>query len=68
MTKGWEKPSCTFIQGKELQLSLKCGVVSLRMLENQLFSMPLLPGIEAQNFPFCTIEPNKGMVAVPDQD
>ena len=37
------------------------------MLENQLFSMPLTAGIEAQNFPFCTIEPNKGIVAVPDQ-
>ena len=34
--------------------------------KSTLFNALTAAGIEAQNFPFCTIEPNKGIVAVPD--
>ena len=40
--------------------STKCWKINL-------FNALTSAGIEAQNFPFCTIEPNKGIVAVPDQ-
>jgi len=35
--------------------------------KSTLFNALTAAGIEAQNFPFCTIEPNKGIVPVPDQ-
>ena len=48
-------------------MSLKCGIVSLPNVgKSTLFNALTAAGIEAQNFPFCTIEPNKGIVAVPD--
>ena len=36
------------------------------MWGNQPCLMRLRTPIDAQNFPFCTIEPNKGIVPVPD--
>ena len=49
-------------------MSLKCGIVGLPNVgKSTLFNALTAAGIEAQNFPFCTIEPNKGVVAVPDQ-
>ena len=49
-------------------MSLKCGIVGLPNVgKSTLFNALTSAGIEAQNFPFCTIEPNKGIVAVPDQ-
>jgi GTP-binding protein YchF len=48
-------------------MSLKCGIVGLPNVgKSTLFNALTAAGIEAQNFPFCTIEPNKGVVAVPD--
>ena len=48
-------------------MSLKCGIVCLPNVgKSTLFNALTAAGIEAQNFPFCTIEPNKGIVAVPD--
>ena len=48
-------------------MSLKCGIVGLLNVgKSTLFNALTAAGIEAQNFPFCTIEPNKGIVAVPD--
>ena len=48
-------------------MSLKCGIVGLPNVgKSTLFNALTTAGIEAQNFPFCTIEPNKGVVAVPD--
>mgnify|MGYP005642674475 FL=1 len=48
-------------------MSLKCGIVGLPNVgKSTLFNALTAAGIEAQNFPFCTIEPNKGIVAVPD--
>jgi len=49
-------------------MSLKCGIVGLPNVgKSTLFNALTAAGIEAQNFPFCTIEPNKGVVPVPDQ-
>ena len=48
-------------------MSLKCGIVGLPNVgKSTLFNALTAAGIEAQNFPFCTIEPNKGVVPVPD--
>ena len=48
-------------------MSLKCGIVGLPNVgKSTLFNALTAAGIEAQNFPFCTIEPNKGIVPVPD--
>ena len=48
-------------------MSLKCGIVGLPNVgKSTLFNALTAAGIDAQNFPFCTIEPNKGIVAVPD--
>ena len=41
-----------------------CGLTYVG--KSTLFNALTAAGIEAQNFPFCTIEPNKGIVAVPD--
>ena len=48
-------------------MSLKCGIVGLPNVgKSTLFNAFTSAGIEAQNFPFCTIELNKGIVPVPD--
>ncbi|MEC7910802.1 MAG: GTPase, partial [Pseudomonadota bacterium] len=49
-------------------MSLKCGIVGLPNVgKSTLFNALTAAGIEAENFPFCTIEPNQGIVFVPDQ-
>ena len=48
-------------------MSLKCGIIGLPNVgKSTLFNAFTSAGIEAQNFPFCTIELNKGIVPVPD--
>ena len=48
-------------------MSLKCGIVGLPNVgKSTLFNALTAAGIEAQNFPFCTIEPNVGNVPVQD--
>jgi len=49
-------------------MSLKCGIVGLPNVgKSTLFNALTAAGIEAENFPFCTIEPNQGIVFVPDE-
>ena len=49
-------------------MGFKCGIVGLPNVgKSTLFNALTSAGAEAENFPFCTIDPNIGMVAVPDK-
>ena len=48
-------------------MGFKCGIVGLPNVgKSTLFNCLTKAGIQAENYPFCTIEPNVGMVPVPD--
>jgi ribosome-binding ATPase YchF (GTP1/OBG family) len=48
-------------------MSLKCGIVGLPNVgKSTLFNALTKASIAAENYPFCTIEPNVGIVEVPD--
>jgi len=48
-------------------VSVKCGIVGLPNVgKSTLFNALTKAGIAAENYPFCTIEPNVGIVEVPD--
>ncbi len=49
-------------------MSLKCGIVGLPNVgKSTLFNALTQAGIAAENYPFCTIEPNVGIVELPDK-
>ena len=48
-------------------MGFKCGIVGMPNVgKSTLFNALTKAGIDAENFPFCTIDPNTGIVAVPD--
>jgi hypothetical protein len=48
-------------------MALQCGIVGLPNVgKSTLFNALTKAGIAAENYPFCTIEPNVGVVEVPD--
>jgi ribosome-binding ATPase YchF (GTP1/OBG family) len=53
--------------GATRAMGIKCGIVGLPNVgKSTLFNALTKAGIAAANFPFCTIEPNVGIVPVPD--
>jgi hypothetical protein len=48
-------------------VGFKCGIVGLPNVgKSTLFNALTKAGVPAENFPFCTVEPNAGVIAVPD--
>ena len=48
-------------------MGFNCGIVGMPNVgKSTLFNALTSAGIDAENFPFCTIEPNTGIVGVPD--
>ena len=55
------------VSKREHNMGIKCGIVGLPNVgKSTLFNALTQAGIQAENYPFCTIDPNVGIVEVPD--
>jgi ribosome-binding ATPase len=62
------KSGLIFDTPESLSMTLKCGIVGLPNVgKSTLFNALTQAGIAAENYPFCTIEPNVGIVELPDR-
>lgn len=67
--KGWRiaRPDL-YLKSRELPMSLKAGIVGLPNVgKSTIFNALTEAGAQSENYPFCTIDPNVGIVPVPDQ-
>lgn len=49
-------------------MGFKCGIIGLPNVgKSTLFNCLAQAGVPAENYPFCTVDPNRGVVAVPDE-
>ncbi len=67
MQKKYEPSNSELIDRRKIIMGLKCGIVGLPNVgKSTLFNCLTNAKAQAANFPFCTIEPNIGMITVPD--
>ena len=65
--KAFTKNEINFNKGGTMSTNLEVGIVGLPNVgKSTLFNAITKAGAEAANYPFCTIEPNVGVVDVPD--
>ncbi len=68
MVSNWCQPNLETLENKGDLKQMKLGIVGLPNVgKSTLFNAITKAGAESANYPFCTIEPNVGIVAVPDE-
>src|SRR5687767_11154493 len=66
--RGPSRPPARNKGRKANQMGIKCGIVGLPNVgKSTLFNALTRAQIAAENYPFCTIDPNVGVVPVPDE-